>query len=275
MNNFIIPSLAFNGNTIYAGTDNGVYVSSNNGQDWTLTPLDNEIIFALAVNGNNVYAGGGYGFLSSTNGGQNWTQTSFNEIGLSLALKGNDVYVGTYNGIFYSTNNAVTWNPTPLNNQIVRSLAITGNTIVAGTDYNGVFISTNSGANWSQTTLNDKDVYSLAMNNNYIYAGTFEKGIYISSNNGQSWTAKNQGLGEATVSALMVSGGFIYSGTDPNAVWKRSISEIIGIKQLSQVVPNSFSLNQNYPNPFNPSTHLEFGISDLGFVSLRVYDALG
>ncbi len=40
-------------------------------------------------------------------------------------------------------------------------------------------------------------------------------------------------------------------------------------------VPEKFELSQNYPNPFNPSTHLEFGISNLGFVSLKVYDMLG
>ena len=39
--------------------------------------------------------------------------------------------------------------------------------------------------------------------------------------------------------------------------------------------PISFSLEQNYPNPFNPVTHLEFGISELGFVSLKVFDILG
>ena len=36
-----------------------------------------------------------------------------------------------------------------------------------------------------------------------------------------------------------------------------------------------FYLFQNYPNPFNPVTNLEFGISNLGFVSLKFYDILG
>ena len=40
-------------------------------------------------------------------------------------------------------------------------------------------------------------------------------------------------------------------------------------------IPGKFYLSQNYPNPFNPFTDLEFGISDLGFVSLKVHDALG
>lgn len=40
-------------------------------------------------------------------------------------------------------------------------------------------------------------------------------------------------------------------------------------------IPVKFELSQNYPNPFNPSTNLEFGIPDLGFVSLKVYGASG
>ena len=39
--------------------------------------------------------------------------------------------------------------------------------------------------------------------------------------------------------------------------------------------PVKYSLEQNFPNPFNPVTQLEFGISDLGFVTLKVFDILG
>lgn len=49
----------------------------------------------------------------------------------------------------------------------------------------------------------------------------------------------------------------------------------VGINQISSEVPSEYSLEQNYPNPFNPSTHLEFGISNLEFISLKVYDVHG
>lgn len=38
---------------------------------------------------------------------------------------------------------------------------------------------------------------------------------------------------------------------------------------------DGFHLIQNYPNPFNPVTNLEFIIPDMGFVSFKVYNALG
>jgi hypothetical protein len=53
-----------------------------------------------------------------------------------------------------------------------------------------------------------------------------------------------------------------------------AVSTIVSDVEI-HLVPTGFMLSQNYPNPFNPSTNFEFRVSDLGFVSLKVFDILG
>lgn len=42
-----------------------------------------------------------------------------------------------------------------------------------------------------------------------------------------------------------------------------------------KTVPELFVLRQNYPNPFNPSTIIKYEIPNSGFVTLKIYNALG
>ncbi len=54
------------------------------------------------------------------------------------------------------------------------------------------------------------------------------------------------------------------------ATWDEPVS-IINDKLNS----NNYQLSQNYPNPFNPITTIKYQISELSFVTLKVYDVLG
>jgi hypothetical protein len=59
------------------------------------------------------------------------------------------------------------------------------------------------------------------------------------------------------------------------SIYDQNFQSVIAIQNISNENPDKFSLSQNYPNPFNPTTNLEFGISELGLVSLKIYDVNG
>ena len=42
-----------------------------------------------------------------------------------------------------------------------------------------------------------------------------------------------------------------------------------------QQIPTEFSLEQNYPNPFNPSTSIQYQVSSISQINLKVFDVLG
>lgn len=282
LNNKITYSLAVSGTVIYAGTStNGVYSTSNNGVNWTQTSLNNQTIYALIIDGNNIFAGAsGNGVYLSTNNGSTWTQNTLgSHTVLSLAASGTNIYAGTsINGIYRSTNSGTNWAQTLMNYSSPKSLAINSSYCFAGlyslSGSNGLYRSTDGGT-WTLAGLNGINVLSLGLNGNNLFAGT-ENGVYLSTNNGTNWIIKNQGFSSVPhIEAILITNNYLYAGTYGESVWKRSLSEIIGIRNISTEIPSKYSLSQNYPNPFNPATNIRFEIPKSRNIKLVVFDALG
>jgi hypothetical protein len=43
----------------------------------------------------------------------------------------------------------------------------------------------------------------------------------------------------------------------------------------NEPIPEQIVIHQNYPNPFNPTTNIDFGLNELGYVRIMIYDILG
>ena len=222
--------LATSENNIFAGTGlyptlTGVYISTNNGINWTQTSYNNHEVDALAIFGNNIFAGsdnypvGSPGVYLSTNNGTNWTQAGLNSnVVLSFATLGNNIFAGTVeSGVYLSTNNGTNWTQTSLNDQFIHCFAIIGNNIFAGTHDGSVYLSTDNGANWTPTVVNSEGIISLAVIGNNIFAGTNGNGVYLSTNNGTNWT--QAGLSGKGVYSFAVIGNNIFAGTSSNGVY--------------------------------------------------------
>jgi photosystem II stability/assembly factor-like uncharacterized protein len=208
-----VYSIFINNSIIYAGTYNGIYKTTNNGNNWLTTSLTGFSTLCLNASGSNIYAGTTDGVYRSTNYGNNWSQFAFYMTVPVIAISGNYIFLGTnYKGIYRSTNSGNNWYQTSLNSNLVHAIVLNGsNYILAGTAGSGVYISTNAGNNWTQTQLNNKSVNSLALSGSYIFAGVDSTGVYYSTNNGSNWTQTS--LNSCSVYSLLINSGIIFAGT--------------------------------------------------------------
>jgi len=226
--------------------------------------------------------------LKTTNGGTNWTTIDLGTIGdlgsvyFTSSMTG--WLVGASGRILNTTNGGTNW---------ISQLSGTSD-VLFSTDFdspttgwivgqNGIILyTTNGGTNWiSQSSGTTDDLFSV----NFISSTTGwavgdHETILKTSNSGTNWIKQSGGnffsnrLNSVYFISPLTGWAVGENGSILKTINGGGTTGIIN-NSISEASPSNFTLSQNYPNPFNPVTNLKFGISHLGFVSLKVYDVLG
>jgi len=115
----VVNDLASFGGAIYAGTEKGVWISTDKGESWAEFNGggigSGTAVYALAIGKKLIYAAGPEGVFASelTVGGADWKKTGdiSEDAGAvySLAVEGSNIYAGTEKGIYVSHNADDDW----------------------------------------------------------------------------------------------------------------------------------------------------------------------
>jgi hypothetical protein len=128
------------------GGNGGVISSSDNGVSWNVVGSNslNTAVFSLALSNNSLFAGTKNGVYRSTDGAS-WTQVNFNNTEIrSVAVSGTSLFAATKDGVYRSVNDGVNWIQinSGLTDKDVLSLAISGTNLLAGTNDRSVWLTT-------------------------------------------------------------------------------------------------------------------------------------
>lgn len=238
-----ISTLAASGTTLYAGTANGspattpneVYVSQDNGQNWSR--VGNGLaasfpagyfngIHRLLPNGGKLYAASDNGII--LNEGANWSllyRGTFAWGFFSLAGSGNQLFAGAFmDGMSRSSDGGATWETinNGMNARTTYAVFKDNGVLYAGVD-DGALVSANDGQTWTRTNLPGVTAYNFLAYDGRVFAGT-SFGVYVTTSPGQSWTRSSNGLASGRVTRIVQSGSALYAAVYKGGVYRSTDS---------------------------------------------------
>lgn len=232
---------------LYAGTDSGLYQSSDGGDSWrgvAIEALDDRKIQALAINPHDpdrVYAGTSGGrILRSFDAGGQWSVSprSLGKIIWSLLVHPappEALYAGS-DTVYRSEDQGDSWIAFDLPVVVARVSALAAppdapETLYVGTD-KGFFATEDGGDSWRRPEAgfpNEASVEALlaipstrSASGPLLCAAT-DQGIYCSADKGQSWRQAAQAAGQMAARCLAYAGGspaILYAGLPGQGIAK-------------------------------------------------------
>lgn len=264
LGNHLISSLALApDNALYfVGTDHGLLVSQDAGQNWQdalaslalnePVPITSVLCVPQEAKAPLVIVGTQGGFLRSDNGGQTWQFISAGSptpvVSALAASDAANLYAGTgEDGVFVSRDggrNWVRWNFGLLDWHIFSLACLRGPngniSILAGVE-SGLFSSVNNGRTWREVDFPEDKGAVLALGIDQdagelpVFAGTEQGALFRSQDGGHSWVRIAERVFDAEISALIVSGASVLAASgehlrishDRGDTWKEWNSQVV------------------------------------------------
>jgi photosystem II stability/assembly factor-like uncharacterized protein len=239
-----VNTFAVSGGKLFAGTDAGVWVSTNRGESWKLTNsgMNTQSCGEIVVRDNRLLTGVGDVVYASVDNGNNWTpandslepaalqippewgQRGLNKEVNCLAAINDVVIAGTGGGVFRSIDRGQNWEGASQglpNGEFgslapsINTLAVIGAKIYAGVDDCGLFISDDLGRSWTEASrdLRELTVIGLVSKGEKLFAATSEDGVFVSLDQGRHWKATGAFFSGKEILSLAGIGDHLLAGT--------------------------------------------------------------
>ena len=263
-----VNDVVISGNTLYSGTYNGVFRSTDGATSWQ--PVNSGLnntqaltVYQLLLTGGVLYAATVDGIYRSSNLGSNWIKKSDGIVvgggasytfAESIFENAGVLYTGTYTGIYSSTNSGDNWVVTNISGSDIDAknfLNYNGTIFAARESINipGSYKSTDNGFTWSPFSINSTYLPAITFFNDgaRLYAGTID-GVWLSTNNGLNWVSRNQGLSQdpystsiirangVLVTSLKFGGSGIFSSTNDGAIWNDFGTGLPFLNEISKLM---------------------------------------
>jgi photosystem II stability/assembly factor-like uncharacterized protein len=215
-------------------------------------------VWALHVaGGGNMIAGTlGKGVYFSTDSGQNWLQSNLDNVSVYDFARGSGEtwFAATQNGVYRSENNGRSWRRMAQGMDETRVQAVLvheSGRVFAATIAGGIYISDNNGSSWSQSNegMELNFGYALAaLPDGSVLAGVTNR-IYRSNDGGDSWEMMDADFPHVRTNAIAVADGRVFAATqdgvyrseDNGRTWQETGSQFAD-KEVYDIVVTSGGL---------------------------------
>jgi photosystem II stability/assembly factor-like uncharacterized protein len=255
-----------NPETIVAGTIQGVFQSTDNGDHWSrISPQENAEIHeveSIAIDPKNpkiIYAGTWHLPWKTTDGGKVWSNVKQGLIDdsdvFSIILDPvtpSTVYLSACSGIYKSTDSGAQFTKiqgipsTARRTRVLMQDPVNRNIVYAGTT-EGLYKTSDAGHEWVRMTSPEviiNDIFVDPRDNKHVLLATDRGGVVLSSNAGVSFTDANRGILQRQVSALAIDPsnannmyvgvlndktfGGVFASTDGGSTWSQRSNGLQG-----------------------------------------------